>query len=285
LPALEIDATRTLADLEYVDLFPADRHEDGMKRLLWALQSAHLRPKEATTTDTLDQRKQRSDRKAATAVLQDEWKSRTEKLSKRLSELNGRALQLLVERPRYWENQLYLEVVKGAIDDSQAAKRDLDLGITIGERDYLELNRDEHLTNEAFGPPGQAGDPDKIVYLADKLGDIYRATIDWTLRWRRVVTHERLQSLLALLAEFGTGVLADIEKYVRSFDQQVAFAINSNPPPGIVLTIQVRLVFHVRPGLVDSIETEFASLMRWLDEQSEATEPSPASDRAGVTTT
>lgn len=39
IPDIEIDDTRTIEDLEYVDLFPASKRKDGLKRLLQALRA------------------------------------------------------------------------------------------------------------------------------------------------------------------------------------------------------------------------------------------------------
>lgn len=54
------------------------------------------------------------------------------------------------------------------------------------------------IAQEALGPPGHPGSPDKIVYWAQTLTDAYRQLLDWTAEVRSAVApHERHELLLA----------------------------------------------------------------------------------------
>jgi hypothetical protein len=44
IPPIEIDSTRTLDRLQYVDLFPAAKRDDGLTRLKAAIRAAPLHP-------------------------------------------------------------------------------------------------------------------------------------------------------------------------------------------------------------------------------------------------
>jgi hypothetical protein len=44
IPPIEIDSTRTLDRLQYVDLFPAAKRDDGLMRLKAAIRAAPLHP-------------------------------------------------------------------------------------------------------------------------------------------------------------------------------------------------------------------------------------------------
>lgn len=44
IPPIELDATRTLDRLQYVDLFPTTNRDDGLKRLYRAIRAAPLHP-------------------------------------------------------------------------------------------------------------------------------------------------------------------------------------------------------------------------------------------------
>lgn len=44
IPDVEINATQTLDELEYVDLFPDSYRDEGLRRLLASIRSAPLRP-------------------------------------------------------------------------------------------------------------------------------------------------------------------------------------------------------------------------------------------------
>ena len=44
IPPIEIDGTRTLDRLQWIDLFPPSRRKDGLSRLVQALQATSLHP-------------------------------------------------------------------------------------------------------------------------------------------------------------------------------------------------------------------------------------------------
>ncbi|HUU98726.1 MAG TPA: DUF4062 domain-containing protein, partial [Phycisphaerae bacterium] len=148
-------------------------------------------------------------------------------------DVSGAALQLIIERPFAWEYRLFDRVLRDELKKAESARRDLDIGLCLGAHEYFEpvqltgwigaqfsglsglIGGLAHLLNttyrEATGPVGESGDPAKIVYVAQRVGQVYSATIEWSRRFRRVHAGEEFRRLLDLCAAFSSDCLRKIE--------------------------------------------------------------------------
>ena len=120
-----------------------------------------------------------------------------------IASLRGRALRLAIERPPYWEYLLFAEALSDELRKYGDLRRDWDYRVVLGSLRTLKaaeffewvsnkwgaLQRIvstmntlvEGVLREALGPPGTAGDPERILYVAKTLAAAYASAIQWGL--------------------------------------------------------------------------------------------------------
>lgn len=153
--------------------------------------------------------------------------------SRILERLKSESLRLALERPLAWEYRLFSQVLADEVENWCDLKRDYQLGVVLGLGEYLALE-DFHpwmqarmaelkrtvaaavtLVNEvapqAFGPLGTHGDPETIVFVARRIGDVYRHLLEWAQMVRRAAVDERLTAVVTELAGFADGIIGQIE--------------------------------------------------------------------------
>jgi hypothetical protein len=150
-----------------------------------------------------------------------------------LEQLRGEALRIVLERPKAWEYRLFGQVLVDEVGSCRDLKRDYEIGVVLGLGNYValesfypwmqgrlsELTRTvdalSKLTNEvsqeAFGPPGTPGDPEAIVFVARRIGEVYRHALEWAQEVRRAVVDERLTAVVEELAGFADDIIGQIE--------------------------------------------------------------------------
>jgi len=67
--------------------------------------------------------------------------------------------------------------------------------------------------SQALGPMGTAGDPEHIVYVARKIGDVYRNIIQWTIDFTAVEVEENLKKIIQIVSTFSKTLLEELEGY------------------------------------------------------------------------
>lgn len=122
-------------------------------------------------------------------------------LASKYRHVSGRELRLIIETPRKWEYRLFSEGLQREISSSANLRRDWTYNLASGSeiavkasqlvRRILEKNSEamriianlQSLFDKAlpiaFGQPGHDGDPEGIVYVANRVGDIYRSLMRW----------------------------------------------------------------------------------------------------------
>ena len=156
-----------------------------------------------------------------------------------IGNLKGKPLQLILEKPDFWEHLLFGTALVGGIKACEDLKLDLRHGIALGSGEYFsdiielkswirsqlnELQRISHGLNqllnvafvEAIGPPGLPGDPVNILYVADRVSAFYRSGVEWTLRVRRVLVEDDWLALINGMASFTENMLCEIEEWSDS---------------------------------------------------------------------
>lgn len=168
-------------------------------------------------------------------------------LPESLSHLQGEALRLVVARPVAWEYRLFSQVLSDEMARYKPLKMDFKYGVNFGTGERVEgleiykwilkkidearriIDAVEPLTNvalpEAFGPPGTAGDPEHIVYVAQKLVEVYRNAIEWTLDFRRVDADEDFHNLVRLSSKMLSNTIGEIEEFSKSMSEQLNEAL------------------------------------------------------------
>ena len=180
-------------------------------------------------------------------------KARAVGLSESISQLRGEALRLAIEKPMLWEARLFAQVLSDEIQASKSLRQDLDYRLVFGEikridnrRELVQLLRDrmpqlemvgpslETLFNttlqEAMGPPGQPGDPEKLAYVARKIADAYRSAIMWKMEFQRLKVPVDFQGLSLAVAELATNMIREIEMYSDKLKSGLEEAIASHKP-------------------------------------------------------
>ena len=129
--------------------------------------------------------------------------SRSGALTSKYSGISGREFRLIIEKPRGWEYRLFSEAFQREISSSADLRRDWEHNVILGSQSLLTPKQFTQWIQEknseamqiaanfnalfdralitALGPPGQPGDPEGIVYIAKRLGDMYRSFMEWKL--------------------------------------------------------------------------------------------------------
>lgn len=200
-------------------------------------------------------------------------------LSESLRSLGGAALRLVIERPRVWEYRLLSQVWGDEMQKAEDQKRDLEYGIVFGKAIHLSaielfewLQTKTHdlrrllegftqimhvVMNDAAGPPGHPGDPEKLVYTGRKIGEAYRLTVEWMLELRRVRVDEKYRKILTLHEEFGRCLTRDIEKVKKQTDQTLSDVLSEPRREG---HREIKVSFTFSTPDTAEIEKEFARL-------------------------
>lgn len=174
--------------------------------------------------DALDLRK----RAASSGALADKYRH-----------VSGRELRLLIERSRSWEYLLFSEALLRELRASADLKRDWGYKVALGAMksqspsEFIRFSKDKNseavrlfsnltrLFHEAlpaaFGPDGTPGDPDSILYVANRVGDIYRAALQWKLAFFSISLPEPFTDSRASMPDYVT------TRWRRSKDSLVSF--------------------------------------------------------------
>lgn len=170
---------------------------------------------------------------------------KSSKLSPKLLRLRGEALKLVIEKPDAWEYRLFGKVFEDGLKEAYDIRRDLKYGIQFkpGKRfsDVHEIlnwmiTKFNALTrissglsslinnalNEAVGALGEPGDADKIVYVAEKVVEAYRNTIEWTLDFKSVDVEDNWQELISRASNFSETIISDLEGYCDQYNRKLA---------------------------------------------------------------
>ncbi|MBX7245715.1 MAG: DUF4062 domain-containing protein [Candidatus Sumerlaeaceae bacterium] len=175
-----------------------------------------------------------------------------------LSDLRGRSLQLVLEKPRGWEYSLAAQVLTDEIAGARGLRYEYDSGISVGaavvvpDSECLGFvnghinglsiigNNIGQLINvylaEAVGALGEPGDAEKIVFWGRSMGAVYRDAIKWALQVRRISTTGPFSSAVPMVEGFSIQVIEVIESFAKqitkvSSDASTAFELGRVPEP------------------------------------------------------
>ncbi|SRR6266446_2064072 len=201
--------------------------------------------------------------------LQIRTRSRSAGLSEPLSHLIGEPLRLVIEHPPGWEYLLFLHQLTQNIGHVRQRRFDLNYGIALGPVERLSepsevfswisrrmaqahrfIGAVDQIINvalqEAFGPRGIAGDPEKLVYVARTLSEIYRTAIEWAIECKRVeVDDEEYNEIVRLTGTLSDDMIREIEnwseKTLRETQEALANPLGPNDEPRTLnFTLEIR---------------------------------------------
>lgn len=152
---------------------------------------------------------------------------------------------LISERGGIWEYLLFAGLLRQNMDALEPQYRDFVMGYAprtgrhvelkdliayvqsmIGQIDAIVGNfsvvLDPDVQERAFGAPGQPGDVDRIVHLAERFVAVYRDFMDWAAEVRGTSTRVGSESeTLRLLAQWAAQPVESCRKFVEEFTEQM----------------------------------------------------------------
>lgn len=206
-------------------------------------------------------------------------------LSDAARQLRGAALKLVVERPDAWEPRLFSQILADEIAKYADLKRDVDLGLAVGRGPRLNggvevgewtsthfgegikicslitslINKE---LPEAIGLLGIPADLDRLIYVSKKVGEQYRAFLEWTLDCRRVNVDPEFRKLTDLSSNFSRNAIREIEQFSQELQREITAALADGTPDGKPRTISLTLKLTV-PDSTD-FDNELDRLTREL---------------------
>ena len=171
-----------------------------------------------------------------------------ERVSPKVLQYSGRVFELAVEKPDAWEYLLFAAALKDNLDKLDDLRYDLKYGITFKNAilydepkeiiDFIQMKCGElsnriNLLNgiinnafqEAIGEPGTPGNAEYIIYVAEKLVDVYKSVHEWSLEFRNIIVPEEFQNLLLCASKFSQSVIEDIENFISDYDKRINEAV------------------------------------------------------------
>lgn len=171
-----------------------------------------------------------------------------ERVSPKVLQYSGRVFELAVEKPDAWEYLLFAAALKDNLDKLDDLRYDLKYGITFKNVilydepkeiiDFIQMKCGElsnriNLLNgiinnafqEAIGEPGTPGNAEYIIYVAEKLVDVYKSVHEWSLEFRNIIVPEEFQNLLLCASKFSQSVIEDIENFISDYDKRINEAV------------------------------------------------------------
>ncbi|OIR25343.1 hypothetical protein BGC33_06235 [Bathymodiolus thermophilus thioautotrophic gill symbiont] len=182
-----------------------------------------------------------------------------------ISNLESKALRLVIENPRGWECLLFAQVLKDQIKKYSSKRLDAELGISFGEPITLDEATDaiswvssrlnwiantidqlsKALNNgfiKAVGEPGEPGDIQRIVHLATRVGDGYGQLLDWRIQFERVSVDDEFERLIYLVSNFSTNATSEIEEFTLNLYNEIeGHIVNMDTYDDTVVTITLTL--------------------------------------------
>ena len=200
-------------------------------------------------------------------------------ISQKVSGYSGKVFRIAIEKPMAWEYLLFLEALAYNLQQQQDLKYDLQYGIYLNEsvllkesQEILELcqtklnelqNKVDLLNtlmnqgiNEAVGKPGEPGDADYILYIAERVIDIYKAVGEWRLDFKKYMVPETFQNLLDVMSRWGSSINEGIERFISDSRETLVAALTEDKHGTIHLTMQITL----DDELTEEVNKEFERL-------------------------
>lgn len=206
------------------------------------------------------------------------------RLPKKLLELSGEALLLVVEKPEAWEYRLFGQVFSDGLKAASDIRRDLKYGILFGTgkkfsefreifnwfsikmNDLIRISSGlAALINqaliEAVGKPGEAGDAEHIVYVAEKVVDAYRNAIQWAIDFKSVEVEDEWDELIRSASTFSETLILDLENYCERYNYEISNGLRILAEHGGPVELDLTVTFR-EPNLQRYSE-ELNRLMRF----------------------
>ena len=173
------------------------------------------------------------------------------------------ARQIALERPKYWEFLLTVELLRSKLSTLRYECTDFDRGLIyrpkkhVAAGDFLDIMRGrmsdpitlvgiikqsvEHEIPESWGPEGQPGNPIHILRAVDRTIGAVKHLLEWEIEITALEPPERLRNLGRLLTGMTSGLIAEMSHLADEIEtaiqgewtgvKQVSIKLVIPPPP------------------------------------------------------
>jgi uncharacterized protein DUF4062 len=200
-----------------------------------------------------------------------------------LNALSGKTLRIALEKPAGWEYLLFAHALIDAVNKHHYLKRRHEAGIPLGLgedvndpipwfrarlSDAMRMSQGLNaLVNDtlqdALGPSGIAADAEKIIFVADTIGDLYGDALRWHARITAANIDERFRQLSSVLSRMVNDLIQQIGGFgvtVRdTFEHAIAAASS-----GTSQVVNVTLTIAIPASVLDEFNSEFSRLQAEL---------------------
>jgi hypothetical protein len=169
---------------------------------------------------------------------------RQSNLSRELLNADIRALRILLEKPKGWEYRFFTEALRAELARFDSLRRDLQYGLRLGPVTRLatleeivkcvlpQLERMKRLVKsaeaivatalaEGLGPVGKPGDPDLLLYAAQRIAEVAHQALRWTHDFTTADVEEEFQRLLDLTSNFSKDVIEKLYSFPQLIDAEI----------------------------------------------------------------
>lgn len=210
-----------------------------------------------------------------------------------LSELAGRSLRLVMEKPAGWEFFLFASVLDDGFCKSADLKWDLKYSLKTGGvrsfstsepgadllamTDWIQgkfksiralVDTASTLMNtaiqEAMGPLEVAGDSQHIVYVARRLAQVHRSLLEWAIDCNDVEVRPQCERAIALIATFANDVLHKLESIPEKIQTEISKALEAKQK-GETYKTEIMIVLDSPP--TNEFAEELEKIQAWIAEQ------------------
>ena len=192
--------------------------------------------------------------------------------------LSGETLRIALEQPMSWEYRLFASAFSDTLAAHHKLRRRHELGVGLGLGEdvtdpatwatarFNEAGRIAvalgQLVNEelplAFGQQGVPGDRERILFIADTLGDLYRDALLWAARVRTANVRDEFRPALVPLGRMLDELIGPVERLASDLSEQVKTALASGTP-GVNQVLEFTLVLGIPPEAIAEFQAAIAA--------------------------
>lgn len=171
-----------------------------------------------------------------------------EGISPKVLQYSGRVFEIAVEKPDFWEYLLFAAALKDNLGRLDDLRYDMKYGISFRNAvlydepkeiiDFVQtkcselVNRTSILSKilndafqEAIGAPGTPGNDEYIIYVAEKLIEVYKSVHEWSLEFKNIIVPDEFQNLMLYSSQLSLSVIEDIENFISDYDVRINEAV------------------------------------------------------------
>lgn len=168
-----------------------------------------------------------------------------EGISPKVLQYSGRVFEIAVEKPDFWEYLLFAAALKDNLGRLDDLRYDMKYGISFRNAvlydepkeiiDFVQtkcselVNRTSILSkilNDAFQEAiGAPGNDEYIIYVAEKLIEVYKSVHEWSLEFKNIIVPDEFQNLMLYTSQLSLSVIEDIENFISDYDVRINEAV------------------------------------------------------------